>query len=162
MLNFSGIRSAIAQGLSAAIGTKVVEANSPGDMPNLPFAVYDFTDVDPAAGQPVKKAETNSVTLSQTEEFTVDFLFTAAGRGAAFELALRARDWFLTDGHAILKYGPAATVVVQVDQVDNRDVRVGDSWVYQYGFEVRFRAVSSVQYNETTIDKATIREVSPH
>lgn len=162
MTPFSKIRTEIVRGLSSAIGVKVIEANSPGDSPRLPFGVYDISDPMYApGGQPVKVSGYSSTTLSEMAEFTVDFQFAAADRMAAMELALRARDWFVADGHDILKYGPAATIVVTVDDVENRDVQIGDDWNYQYGFEVRFRTTNSITYASTTIEKATIREVDP-
>jgi len=162
VIDFQTIRSELVRGLSAALGVKVIEINSPVAAPKLPFVTYDFSiGMYEAVGQPIKLTSPNAVTLSETAEFSVDFQATAADRGAALELALRARDWFIGAGHDVLKYGPAATVVVSSDQVGNRDVQVGDDWTYQYGFEVLFRAVSTTGYEQTTIYKATIKEVDP-
>lgn len=162
MIAFTTIRWELVRGLSEALGVKVIEINSPIAAPKLPFVTYDFSvGMYQADGGPVKLTGTDAVTLTETAEFTVDFQFTAIGRGEAIELALRARDWFIGAGHDVLKYGPAATVIVHADQVDNRDVQIGDDWTYQYGFEVLFRAASSTSYAQTTIDKATIKEVDP-
>lgn len=162
MIPFSTIRSELVRGLSSALGVKVIEINSPGRAPRLPFATYDFSiGMAEPGGQPVKVASENAITLTETAEFTVDFQFTAADRMAALELAIRARDWFAGEGHDVLKYGPAATVVVSADDVENRDVQIGDDWNYQYGFEVRFRTTNSITYSSTTIGQATIKEVDP-
>lgn len=163
MIPFNTIRSAIARGLSAALAVKVIEINSPGDAPRLPFATYDFSvGALEAVGLPVKSVGEDSITLSETTEFTVDFQFAASDRGQALELTLRARDWFGGAGHDELKYGPAAIVVVAVEQVTNRDVQIGDDWTYQYGFEVLFRTTSvSVMQNQFTINSASIKEVDP-
>ncbi len=163
MYQVETVQSAIARGLKSALGVMVVEINSPGDAPNLPYVTYDFSvGADETTGQPVKLVGEDSITLSETIEFSVDFQFAAVNRGKALKLALQARDWFNGEGHDILKYGPAGIVVVTIEQVNNRDVQIGDDWTYQYGFEVLFRTTSvSVMQNQFTIESTTIKEVDP-
>jgi len=163
MIHFRTIRSAIARGLRGALSIMIVEINSPGDAPLLPYGTYDFSvGAFEATGQPVKSVGEDSITISETVEFSVDFQFAAADRGHALELALTARDWFGGAGHEALKYGPAGIVVVTIEQVNNRDVQIGDDWTYQYGFEVQFRTTSvAIMQNQYTIDKATIKEDDP-
>jgi hypothetical protein len=162
MIQFEDIELALATGLRAALGIKVIDLNPSAEAPKYPFLTYDVAmPFDETIGHPVKTAEVNTITLSETALFMVSIQAYAKTKEEARTYALRARDWFIGSGHDILKDG-VGIVVVTIGQVDNREVQVGDEWERKFGFDVDFRTTNTIVMNgQSTIEATNIKEVDP-
>ncbi|MCZ8518883.1 phage neck terminator protein [Paenibacillus caseinilyticus] len=160
MISFESIRSAIVRGLAAYLGNKVIEMNSSGQAPAYPFMTYDFLEDDSPGGLPIIQSQNGAVTLTETVEFTMSFHSYSESTLEGKVLALKARDWFLGEGHLELKY-KVDVIVAEIGKVENRDVLVGEEWERRHGFEVTFRTTNRVQYTVETIETANIKGVDP-
>lgn len=159
MIPFKAIRSALVQGLNKHLGLKVIEMNGGGDIPKTAFLTYDFDQViGESRGTPAEFQEGDKIRQVETVPFTVSFLSYADDKATSIENAIKARDWFKTTGHEVLK-DTVNVVVVNIGSVENRDVQIGSEWERRHGFDVDFRTIDETERANITIDKATIKGV---
>ncbi len=153
MLPFPEIRSALVRGLKTALGVSVIDMNSGGDVPVGPFLTYDFYGFgSETEGQPIIRQQAGQQISEEAALITVSFLSYADPRSAALTQALQARDWIKTAGREALK--ALNVVVVTVEDVQNRDVNIGEEWERRYGFDVNLRATDRITTDLQWIDQA--------
>ncbi len=144
MLPFKQIRSAIARGLNGALGIPVIEMNGGGDMPEGCFMTYDFPEgFGGARGQPIITQQDGKQHRRETVTFTVSFNSYADLTEDSIGNAMLARDWFKTAGHEQLK-NTLDVIVVDIGDIRNRDINIGEEWERRQGFDVDFRATDLV------------------
>ncbi len=157
MLPFPEIRSALVRGLRAALGVSVIDMNSGGDVPAGPFLTYDFFGFgSESEGQPVIRQQAGQRIAEEAALITVSLMSYSDPRSAALTQALRARDWIKTAGREALK--ALDVVVVTVEDVQNRDVNIGEEWERRYGFDVELRATDRTTTELKWIDQAKPQE----
>ncbi|MEK4062196.1 MULTISPECIES: phage neck terminator protein [unclassified Paenibacillus] len=144
MLPFKAIRSAIARGLKAALNIQVIEMSGGGKMPVGSFLTYDFRDgFGGAVGQPVITQHNSQQYRRETVTFTVSFNSYADATEDSIQNAMLARDWFKTAGRELLK-NTLDVIVIEIGEVQNRDINIGEEWERRQGFDVDFRATDLV------------------
>ncbi|MBH5316708.1 hypothetical protein I6N90_02650 [Paenibacillus sp. GSMTC-2017] len=157
MLAIRVIRSAIVTNLSEHLKFPVIEMHSGVDRPVGSFFTYDFVGGFRASkGQPSIYFESNKRIERETVSFTVSFLSHASDRATSIENGLVARDWFKTAGHVLLKE-LVDVVVVNVGDLENRDVTNNNVLELRQGFEVEFRTTSVVETLNEVIEKINIQ-----
>ncbi|NQX67979.1 hypothetical protein HQN90_17800 [Paenibacillus alba] len=161
MVNFDLIRSTIVRGLYAYLGTPVIESDTAAEIPPYPFLTYNFITTGIVEGFPsmtVADSEDGNIIEHYSEQptMTVSFNSYAIRKADSVTNAMRAQDWLRFIGHDELKQ-KANVVVVDVGDIHNRDVQVGDEWERRNGFDVDFRATNIVDAANTFIEKAEIR-----
>ncbi|OPA77511.1 hypothetical protein BVG16_13745 [Paenibacillus selenitireducens] len=157
MIQFKLIRSTIIRNLKAYLHLEIIEMNGGGDIPKTAFLTYDFTEgIGDAKGFPIVYAEENKIKYVETVPFTVSFLSYADDKATSFENAIKARDWFKTIGHDILK-DLANVIVVDTGPVENRDIAIGIEWERRQGFEVMFRTLDIIETELNPIEKVNIK-----
>ncbi len=153
MLPYLEIRSVVARGLKAALGVPVIDLNSGGDVPAGAFMTYDFDGFGAeTAGQPVIQQTASQRIEEEAALITVSLMSYADPRSAALTQALQARDWLKTAGRDALK--ALDVVVVRVEDVQNRDVNLGEEWERRYGFDVELRATDRITTELEWIEQA--------
>lgn len=158
MIPFELIRKVMIEGLTAHLETMVIEMNGIGKVPPYPFLTYDFTDEGSPAGHMAINIVGDKYIHSGTVALTVSFQCYAKDRLSSINLANRARDWFLTDGHWLLK-DAVNLVVVTVGASQNRDIQIGDEWERRNGFDVEFRTINSIEQDRQVIETANLKGV---
>lgn len=159
MIPYKAIRSAIVQGLTKHMGLRVIEMNGGGDIPKTAFLTYDFDQgIGESRGMPAEYQEGNKIRQVETVPFTVSFLSYADDKATSVENAMKARDWFKTEGYEVLK-DTVNVVVANLGPVENRDVQIGDEWERRHGFDVDFRTLDQTDRDLITIDKANVKGV---
>lgn len=144
MLPFKAIRSAISRGLKDALSLSVIEMNGGGKMPVGSFLTYDFQDgFGGATGQPVITQLDSKQHRRETVTFSVSFNSYADLTEDSVENALRARDWFKVVGRELLK-DTLDVIVIEIGEIQNRDINISEEWERRQGFDVEFRATDLV------------------
>ncbi|WP_422659114.1 phage neck terminator protein [Paenibacillus sp. EC2-1] len=156
MIPFEEIRKVMIEGLSSAVGVPVIEISGTGDVPAYPFLSYDFTDEGSPHGHMAVTVENNKTIHSGTVALSVTFQSYAKTRLESVNLANRARDWFETTGHRILKEN-VNVVVVDVGATTNTDIQLGTEWERRNGFEVECRTVNIIEEEYTPIESVYVR-----
>lgn len=148
MLAFLSIRSAIVRGLKAYTGLPVIEYNGGGDIPEGSFFTYDFADgFGKPAGFPILLQEDGKQIHRETVTFTVSFLSYADDIGESIQNAILAQSWFKLAGREKLKES-VNVVVVNIGDIQNRDVNIGEEWERRQGFDVDFRTIFEVKIED--------------
>ncbi|MNP58312.1 hypothetical protein D3C76_1532190 [compost metagenome] len=75
--------------------------------------------------------------------FTVSFNVYADTEDDCLVNAMRARDWFKSDGHELLK-DKLDVIVIEIGEIQNRDINIGEEWERRQGFDIEFRATDVV------------------
>ncbi|MEK5278755.1 hypothetical protein NSS82_10925 [Paenibacillus sp. FSL H7-0735] len=144
MLPFEDIRVAIVEGMESASGGLVIEMNGGGDTPSGDFMTYSFVGgFASTGGQPIITQQLGKQYRMETVTFTVSFNCYADDSDIAQVNAMRARDWFKSDGHDLLK-DKLDVIVIEIGEIQNRDINIGEEWERRQGFDVEFRATDVV------------------
>lgn len=155
MIQYDDIRLLVASGLAKQTGNVVINLNSGGDMPKGPFLTYDFSSLlDGARGFPVIIQDGNKQISTETVNFTVSFLSYAPSVSASVKNAMLARDWFRGSGRLPLK--DMNVVLVELGDIQNRDVKIGNEWERRQGFDVELRTLDIVEFDFDAIDRIII------
>lgn len=156
MIPYNDIRKLLVKRLSDYTGLQVIRMNGGGDMPKTAFLTYHFEPgFERTGGFPIETHKGDHIEQVETVEFTVSFLSYADDNAASMDNALRAREWFKTDGREILK--DAFWIIVhEIGRVENRDIATGDEWERRHGFEVVFRMPEVSRRKLYTIEKVNI------
>lgn len=156
MIPILEIRSALVRGLKAELGIPVIDLNSGGKVPAGPFLTYDIAGFgSESEGLPVIWQQADRSIAEETALVTVSILSYSDPRSAALTQALRARDWIKTAGREALKR--LDVVVISVEDVQNRDVNIGEEWERRYGFDVELRATDVITTPLAWIEQAKPR-----
>ncbi|KEQ22874.1 phage neck terminator protein [Paenibacillus tyrfis] len=164
MIPFKAIRSALVRGMAGFVGCKVIEMNVAGDMPEYPFITYEFPDIGGSGGLPVVVIEGDKKKTMETVNISVSFLSYASSKFESVENALKARDWFLADGVTLLM-DTVNVAIIEVGEVQNRDVKVGLEWERRNGFDVELRTLNTIKTPKGTdtaefIETAIVKEMN--
>jgi hypothetical protein len=144
MLPFEDIRVTIVEGLEQATGGLVIEMNGGGDIPPGDFMTYSFVGgFDSAGGQPIITQQGGQQQRRETVSFTASFNCYADDSDVAMVNAMRARDWFKATGREILK-DTLDVVVIEIGEIQNRDINIDEEWERRQGFDVELRATDLV------------------
>ncbi|ETT45223.1 hypothetical protein C162_21843 [Paenibacillus sp. FSL R7-269] len=144
MLPFENIRVSIVEGLEQATGGLVIEMNGGGDIPSGDFLTYSFIGgFESSGGQPIITQQGGQQQRRETVTFTVSFNCYADDSDIAMVNAMRARDWFKTTGGDRLK-DTLDVIVIDIGEIQNRDINIGEEWERRQGFDVEFRATDLV------------------
>ncbi|GKU78561.1 LIC_12616 family protein [Paenibacillus sp. L3-i20] len=157
MLPFQAIHSAIVSNLAQHLKFPVTEMHGGGDKPVGSFFTYDFIGGFRAEkGLPSVYFESNKRIEKETVTFTVSFLSYAVDRTTSIVNGLTARDWFKLAGYVLLKE-MVDVVVVNVGDLENRDVTINNVLELRQGFEVEFRTTNVVETVNEFIEKINIQ-----
>jgi|GEM_PF-1986464 len=156
MIPYNDIRKLLVQSLSEYTGLQVIHMNGGGSIPQTAFLTYHFEpSFERVRGFPVEIHSGDHIEQIETVEFTVSFLSYADDPPTSMNNALRAREWFKTDGHDILK--DAFWIIVhEIGRVENRDIAVEAEWERRHGFEVVFRMPEVSRSKLYPIEKVNI------
>ncbi|GBF73055.1 hypothetical protein PA598K_01340 [Paenibacillus sp. 598K] len=144
MLPFEAIRLAIVEGLQQETGRLVIQMNGGGPVPEGDFYTYHFPGgFRGSGGQPILLQQQAKLHRLEAVTFTFSFNSYADDTDVALIHAMQARDWFHTTGAERLKWA-LDVVVVDVGDIQNRDVNLGEEWERRQGFDVEFRATDVV------------------
>ncbi|MHA7580401.1 phage neck terminator protein [Paenibacillus vandeheii] len=160
MIPFEDIRKVMIEGLSGAVGVPVIEIDGTGKVPKYPFLTYSFTDEGSPRGHMAVTVENNKTIHAGTVALSVTFQSYAKTRLESVNLANRARDWFETAGHRLLKDN-INVVVVDVGATTNTDIQLGTEWERRNGFEVECRTINIIEEEYTPIESANVEGVEP-
>ncbi|WP_342547660.1 hypothetical protein NST69_27600 [Paenibacillus sp. FSL P2-0089] len=144
MLPFEDIRVAIVEGVEAATGGLVIEMNGGGDIPPGDFLTYSFIGgFESSGGQPIITQQAGQQHRRETVTFTASFNCYADDSDVAMVNAMRARDWFKAIGRELLK-DKLDVIVIEIGEIQNRDINIGEEWERRQGFDVELRATDLV------------------
>ncbi|MEK4196664.1 hypothetical protein NYE59_26605 [Paenibacillus sp. FSL L8-0323] len=144
MLPVRKIRVTIKQGIEDALSIPVIPMNSGGDIPDGDFITYHLVGgFKPVGGQPVITQQSEQSYRRETVTFTVSFNVYADTEDDCLVNAMRARDWFKSDGHELLK-DKLDVIVIEIGEIQNRDINIGEEWERRQGFDIEFRATDVV------------------
>ncbi|MEK3824432.1 phage neck terminator protein [Paenibacillus sp. FSL K6-1558] len=160
MIQFEAIRKIMIEGLSAAIGVRVIEIDGVNKVPPVPFMSYDFSDESGVRGHMAVTLEDNKMVHTGDVTLSVTFQSYAHDRLGAVVLANRARDWLLTSGHRLLK-DEVNTVVVTVGESVKNDVQIGTEWERRNAFEIELRTKNVIEEDYTPIESVNVEGVEP-
>jgi hypothetical protein len=158
MIPFDLIRQVMIEGLASHLEVKIIEMNGIGKVLPYPFLTYDFTDEGSPTGHMAVNVVNDRYIHSGTVTLAVSFQIYADDRLSSVTLTNRARDWFLTDGHRVLK-DAANVVVVTVGASQNRDIQIGDEWERRNGFDVELRTINQIEQAREIIETANLKGV---
>ncbi len=145
MLPYSEIRSVIVRGLKSAIDIPLIQLNGGGKLPEGSFMTYNFPDGfgGEGEGQPIFTQQGDKQIRQETVTFTVSFLSYADTVDDSLVNAMKASDWFKGTGYHALK--TLDIVVIDIGEVQNRDINIGEEWERRHGFEIELRATDIVE-----------------
>lgn len=144
MLQYEDIRVTIVEGLEAVTGGLVIEMNGGGDIPPGDFMTYTFVGgFESTGGQPIIIQQGGQQYRRETVTFTVSFTCYADDSDVAMVNAMRARDWFKMAGRELLK-DTLDVIVIEIGEIQNRDINIGEEWERRQGFDVELRATDLV------------------
>lgn len=155
MIPYNEIREALASGLEAHTGLKVINMNGGGPTPKGAFLTYHFEPGFDSVSGMIEKQNGEYLEQIETVEFTVSFLSYADSNPDSMSKALEAQEWFKADGRVILKDN-LGIVVHGIGQVENRDIAIGIEWERRHGFEVEFRIQNTSRRKMDVIEKVNI------
>ncbi|MFE0394749.1 LIC_12616 family protein [Paenibacillus lactis] len=161
MIPFEQIRKVMIEGLTSHLGVPIIELDGRGETPPYPFMTYSFTDEGSPIGHMAVTAGGDQLIHFGTVSISVAFQSYTRTRLDSVELANRARDWFLTEGHWVLKDG-AGAVVFDVGPSQNLDLQIGEEWERRNGFEVDLRAANVITAPLQPIDEVNLKGVDSH
>ena len=123
-------------------GINTVRANQVGDLPTLPYGVYNVTSPyikDTGHGNTIYLNVPEGMQEKLTEQFKSMLSFNLYGVNTetTIDLANQVRRWFLFFGEEYLSDNNI--VVVSVGNVEDRTTFLVDSYEYKYGFDVQLR-----------------------
>lgn len=161
MVDFELIRTSLVEGLSTHLGMPVIESDTAAKMPPYPYLTYNFITSGIITGLPgmnVLPGSDDDIIEEYSEQPTMMISINSyADRKAdSIQNAMRAADWLNIIGHDELKT-KANAVVVDVGDIHNRDVQLGDEWERRNGFDVELRASSVLKVKQEWIEKANLQ-----
>lgn len=162
MVDFELIRTTLVEGLSSFIGMPVIESDTAAEMPPYPFLTYNVTTSGISTGYPgmtiLVDLDDDTVTEQYIDQpiMMVSINSYAIRKTVSIQNAMRAADWLNTTGHDVLK-SKANTVVVDIGDIQSRDVQLGDEWERRNGFDVTLRASSVIEVKQDWIEKANMQ-----
>lgn len=160
MIQFESIRKVMIEGLAAALDVRVIEIDGVNKVPPVPFLTYNISDESSVRGHMAVTLEDDKMVHTGDVTLSVMFQSYAHDRLGAVVLANRARDWFLTAGHQLLK-DEVNTVVVTVGESANNDVQLGNEWERRNGFEIELRTKNIIEENYIPIESVNVEGVEP-
>jgi hypothetical protein len=157
----TAIKSMITK-IKADIGITVIQANQKGEIPPLPYAVYNITaPYVKDRGQPnITPRDTGDDLYLQYEEqylVTISFNIFADKNESTIDWAMKLRQWFLFFGQDFLQENGIA--VVNVGNIENRTTFLVDSYEYKHGFDVQLRMTQNIEVKTDWFDKVTFKGV---
>ncbi|TCZ76176.1 hypothetical protein E0485_15175 [Paenibacillus albiflavus] len=158
MVDLDQIRAVIADGLESHLNVLVIEANESSLIPPYPFLAFNFTT---AAIYPdyYPVVDMSGIDMGYIEqpEMLISMNSYADTRQGSIDNAMRAHDWFRVSGYESLNN--AGLVAVDVGDIRNRDIQIGDEWERRNGFDVRIRVLSIVSTSKETIEQIETKGV---
>jgi len=145
LIDYAALRSAIVRPLAAALGIPVILSDQTGQMPSYPFVTYKMTS--PYLETSVHGAESvrdapDGIKVTQEKVVEVVFSFTVHSKDAdeAYQLCYALIEHFDFAGRDALR--DVGIVVVNVTNVQNRDVFLTIEYERRVGCDVRFRVLN--------------------
>lgn len=150
---------AINKQLRSDTGINVIQANSKGPVPALPYGVYNITSpyIKGTGREDSSYYESNNeLNLNRYEEFRVTLSINTYGttNENAIDLALQIRKWFLFYGEDFLS--SLNVVLIEATAIENRTTFLVDSYEYKHGFDVQLRMIDIDNGIVDWIEKAEI------
>lgn len=160
MIQFETIRKVMIEGLSGALGVRVIEIDGTNKVPAYPFLTYTFSDEGGVRGHMAMTLEDDKMVHTGDVTLSVTFQSYAQDRLGAVILANQARDWFMTAGRRLLK-DEVNTVVVTVGESSNTDIQISTEWERRNGFEIELRTKNVIIEEYTPIETVNVEGVDP-
>lgn len=155
-----GVIKSMIEKIKADIGITVIQANQKGEIPPLPYAVYNITaPYVKDRGQPnVTTRDADEELYLQYEEqylVTISFNIYADKNETTIGNAIKLRQWFLFVGQQYLQDNGIA--VVNVGNIENRTAFLVDSYEYKHGFDVQLRMTQTAEMPTEWFNKVTFK-----
>lgn len=144
VIDYAAIRSAIVRPLSAALGIPVIMGDQTGKMPPYPFVTYKMTSpyLAPVHGAEGVVNVEGGIRRTQEKQVEVVFSFTVHSKDPdeAYRRCYALIEHFDFAGRDALR--DVGIVVVNVTNVQNRDVFLTIEYERRVGCDVRFRVLN--------------------
>ena len=161
------IRNVIVKGMYESTGLTTVTTDSNHKKPNYPFFSYKFTTLRQNSGEAGSLYDV--VVDSTSEEFDKDILRVLAYQPAAIisfnaysddllecqESIIKAWEWFKLKGNQDLDNNNL--VVIDMTDIQDRTVFLGEEYEYRQGFDVRVRFLHTFDNRLETIEEAKMK-----
>lgn len=160
-MNYRTIRNSIVKGLHEYLQCPVVPADNNKKKPDYPFVSYKFTTLYKAQGSHnlirnvIPSSDPNfesdiEITRQEQPQMIISVLAYSLDEVEAYEVALKAKNWFIFQGYDYLK--AANIIVVKTTTVQDRTIHIVDNYEKRAGFDVVLRTASEQKRIVETIE----------
>lgn len=165
LVDLGSIRNAIAGLIHSATLLPVVPADDDGDMPAYPYVTHGQTgayrtpfrhDIEEYDGT----GDELMVTESKTGEFTLSLTVYDDGEDEAARLCMKIRDWLDRPGR--LDLDDLGVTLVNIGDVDNRTLMIGDHREYRWGVDAILQVLDRTVRVVGHIETYTIKQEVPY
>lgn len=157
-MDLVAIRNKIVSNLYGLTGKPVIFIPTENPIPPYPFTTYSFisTYIDGASHEELKPSTSGYVNreLVTQSEFSLSFNSYSRDSIECKQLIKTVWDFFKHSGYHKLK--ELDLVVVEVTNIENRDILEVDKYERREGFDVRIRVVDTISRQVETIDKFNV------
>nr|DAS84191.1 MAG TPA: tail completion protein [Caudoviricetes sp.] len=160
------LRETFVKELNEETNLLVVQTDSNNKKPKYPYYSYKFITLRQNTGEGGVLKESFESSLNQNFKYdmvsTIEFQPKSIMSFNAYsddleeceEAVIKAWEWFRFKGRRILS--DANYIVVNVGNITNRTVLLGEDYEYRYGFDVEFRALHEFSDRSETIEEHKI------
>ena len=158
------IRNKIVKGLHEHTGVTIVPTDTADRKPDYPYISYKITSSHDAntfslVDKLIKAADpkfAHDIQVNRLEQPIITISINAYGEndGIAYDLAVKARDWFTFHGE--LYFIDLNVVVVNATNISDRTQQIVDDYERRHGFDVRIRSARAIAKRVETIEVYTL------
>lgn len=164
MKTYDSIIQAFYAPLTAYLGRPLNQTDSVEARPELPFASYKvlvprIVQNGPESGHTLHIETDTEVIEQKITDVEATFSFNFYGRTdlEAMELAAKAEEYLDFVGEDVLAF--RGLVVVEITNIQDRTLYLGDAYEYRVGFDVRFRVQEIKERTSPLIEEAEIEQI---
>ena len=154
------IRNTLIKALHEHLQCPIVPTDTAARKPDYPYASYKITstqnnetfwleDETVPSINPVFEYDVLTTRFEQPQ-FTISFNTYSNDEEIAYNLAVKARDWFTF--HGDLLFVDMSIVVVHASNISDRTQQIVDDFERRYGFDVRIRSARAISKRVETIE----------
>jgi hypothetical protein len=157
-------RNGIVKGLHEWLGCPVVPTDTADPKPDYPYISHKITSAQNnntfwLEDEPVPSNNPDFeydilTTRKEQPQFTLSINAYSDSDEAAYDLAVKVRDWFTF--HGDLYFVDMNIAVVQATNITDRTQQIVDDFERRYGFDVRIRAARAIARRVETIESHTL------
>lgn len=164
-MKYKEIRNSIVKGLYEYLQYPVVPTDNNQKKPDYPFVSYKFTTIFRGQGghnliaDIIPSEDPNfeydiEVTHQEQPQMVLSVSTYSLDEVEAYELAIKAKNWFRFQDHDFLKVN--SIVVVGTSALQDRTIHIVDNYERKAGFDITLRTVSEQKKVIETIEKVNI------